>query len=79
LGSEKKTFWTNEGVLKGADVYIIEQREALDVAILICRVIGHLHISLTDGLALDSTEVDGLRLRVLADDFHNRKSIGRDY
>jgi hypothetical protein len=44
----------------------------------ICRVMGHLHISLADGLALESTKVDGLRLRVLADDFHNRKSIGRD-
>jgi hypothetical protein len=33
LGSEKKTNLMNEVVLKGADVYISEQQEALDVAI----------------------------------------------
>jgi hypothetical protein len=36
-----------------ADVYISEPRGALDVVTPIYRVIGHLHILLTDGLALD--------------------------
>ena len=57
---------------------ICEQRETLDVTIPIHHVVGHLHISLADGLTLDTTEMDGLRLRHLADDLDNIKAVGRD-
>jgi len=50
-----------ESVSKGADVDICEERETLDV---ISRVIRHLHIALTDCLALDTTEVNNIFLGV---------------
>jgi hypothetical protein len=57
-----------ESVLKRADADICEKRETLDTTILIRRVLGHLHIALTDCLALDTAEVGGLSLGVFTDD-----------
>lgn len=71
LSGEKKSSRMRESVLKSADVDICEKRETLDVTVLICRVIGHLHIALTDCLALDTDKVDGLFLGVFTDDLHN--------
>ena|SRR6266478_5749570 len=67
-----------KSVLKGVDVDICEEKETLDVTILICHVIGHLHIALMDCLALDTTKVDGLFLQVLMDNLHNREAVSRD-
>jgi hypothetical protein len=67
-----------ESVMKCADSNICEKRETLDVTVLIRRVIGHLHIALTDCLALDTAEVDGLFLGVFTDDLHNREPVSRD-
>jgi len=65
-------------VLKGVDVDIHEERDTLDITVLICCVIGHLHIALMDCLALDTAKVDGIFLQVLMDDLHNREAISRD-
>jgi hypothetical protein len=65
-------------VLKCADADICEKRETLDVTILIRRVLGHLHIALTDCLALDTAKVGGLFLGVFTDDPHNREAISGD-
>ena len=67
-----------DGVLKCVDINICKKGETLDVAALICRVTGHLYIVVTDSLALDITEVDGLFLGIFTDDLHNREAIGMD-
>jgi hypothetical protein len=42
--------------MKRADTDICKKRETLDVTVLIHRVLGHLHIALTDCLALDTAK-----------------------
>jgi hypothetical protein len=53
--------------MKRADTDICKKRETLDVTVLIHRVLGHLHIALTDCLALDTAKVGGLFLGAFTD------------
>ena len=64
-----------EGVLGGADVDVGEERESLDVAVLVGGVVGHVHVALADSLPLDATEVNGLLLRVVLDDLNDGESV----
>ena len=48
--------------------------QRIDVPILIHRIVGHRHVTLTDLLALDTTEVD-LLLRVVLNDIGDRETI----
>jgi hypothetical protein len=45
------------------------------MAVLVHGVVDHVHIPLADSLALDTTEMDGLLLRVVLDDFDDGKSV----
>jgi len=38
-------------------------------------VVGHVHVSLADSLAFDTTEMDGLLLGVILDDLDDRKAV----
>jgi hypothetical protein len=58
-----------------ADVDIAEEWERLDVTILVHGIVGHVHVSLADGLALDTTKINILFLGVVFDNFDDGKSI----
>jgi hypothetical protein len=75
LGSEEKTVGVAESVLGSTNIDVGEERESLDMAVLVHSVVGHVHIPLADSLTLDTTEMDGFLLRVVLDDLDHRKSI----
>ena len=75
LSGEEKTIGIAEGVLGVRTLMSAKEREGLDVAILVHRVIGHIHISLVDSLTLDTTEMDGLLLRIILDNLDDRESV----
>ena len=64
-----------ESVLGGTNIDVGEKGKGLDMAILVHRVIGHVHIPLADGLTLDTTKMDGFLLRVVLDDLDDGKSV----
>ena len=45
------------------------------MAVLIHGIVSHVHIPLADSLALDTTEMDGLLLRVVLDGLNDGKTI----
>jgi hypothetical protein len=49
----------------GTNVDVGEERKGLGAAILVRRAIGRVHVPLTDGLTLDTTEMDGFLLWVV--------------
>ena len=75
LRREKEAIGVAEGVALGANVDIAEERKRLDVAVLVHRVVGHVHVTLANGLTLDTTEVDGLLLRVVLDDLDDGEAV----
>jgi hypothetical protein len=75
LSGEKEAIGMAESIFGGANINVGEEREGLDMAILVRGVVGHVHIPLADSLALDTTEMDGLLLRVVLDDLDDRKSV----
>jgi len=77
LGSEKEAVGVTESVLGSMNINVGEKRESLDMAVLVHRIVGHVHIPLADSLTLDATEMDGFLLRVILDDFDDRKSVDR--
>lgn len=62
-----------EGLLRCLNVNVSEEGKCLDVAVLVHSTIAH--VTLTDGLSLDATEVDGLGLRVVLDDLDDGESV----
>ena len=64
-----------ERISLGADVDICEEGERLHAAILGMGVVGHVGIALTNRLTFDTTEMDGLLLRVMLHDINDRKPV----
>ena len=75
LGGKEKTVGVAESILEGAEVDVGEERKRLDIVVLVHGVVGHVHVSLTDGLALDTTRVDGLLLWVVLDDLDDLEAV----
>ena len=65
LGGKKETVEVADSVLVGTNVDVGEERKGLGAAILVRRAIGRVHVPLTDGLTLDTTEMDGFLLWVV--------------
>lgn len=76
LGGEKETLGMREGVRSGIKVNVTEQGQGLNSTALVNGVIGEVHVPLPDGLALDTTEVDGKLLRVVLDDVNDGETVG---
>ena len=75
LGREQETIRVAEGVALRTDVDVAEQGERLDVTLLVHRVVGHVHVTLANSLTLDTTEVDGLLLRVVLHDLDDGEAV----
>ena len=75
LGGEKKAIGMAESVLGSTNIDVGEEGKSFDMAILVHRVVGHVHIPLANGLTLDTTEMDGFLLRVVLDDLDDGESV----
>ena len=60
LGGKKEVIGMAESVFGGVNINVGEERESLDMAVLVHGVVHHAHIPLVDSLALDTTKMDGL-------------------
>ena len=78
LGGEQQASGVAKGIEHGPDINVGEKRESLDAAVLVHCVVGHLHISLANGLALDATEMNGLGLRVVLDYIDDGEAVDRE-
>jgi hypothetical protein len=78
LSSEQETIRVAECVSLSADVDIAEERERADNAVLVHRIIRHFHVPGANGLTLDTTEVDGLFLRVILDDLDDGETVNSE-
>jgi hypothetical protein len=78
LGGEEQASGVAKGIEHSPDVNIGKERESLNVAVLVHRVVGHLHVSLTNGLALDAAEMNGLGLRVVLDYIDYREAVDHE-
>ena len=78
LGGKQQASRVAKGIEHGPDVNVGKKRESLDAAVLIHGIVGHLHVSLANGLALDATEMNGLGLRVFLDYINDGEAVDRE-
>ena len=75
LRGEEKTRRVAECVALSANIDVAEERERLDFAVLVHRILSHVHIALADSLALDTAEMDSLLFGVIFHDFDDGEAV----
>src|SRR6202044_3641068 len=69
LSSEEQARRMAKRILGRSDIDVAEERQSFDVAVLVHRIVRHVHVSLANGLTFDASEVDGFLLGIVLDDF----------
>jgi hypothetical protein len=64
-----------ERIFGGSDVDVPEEWESFNISVLVHCVVCHVHVPLTNCLALDVAEVDSLFLGIVLYDLDNGKAV----
>jgi len=54
---------------------VTKKGKSFDIAVLVHGVVGHVHITLADGLAFDASEVNSLLYWIVLDDFDDGETF----
>jgi hypothetical protein len=75
LSGEKQAIRKAKGVFWRPNIDVNEKRECLDIAILVHRVVCHIHVTLADGLPFDTAKMDCFLLQVVFNNLDDREPV----